>query len=153
MTERDSELQEKSGAVSTTDPLAVLFYVLVKDYLTAKQVEELLEKVQGAMPGAVVFNNGWLGRYAVELKDKLEELREDLEVGQITPRKVDTDDFEIIMPESKAVVLEKADAVLNQLQKTLPPEEFKRVQQEVKDYELEQAFENLMKKEDNGRKS
>ena len=41
MSERDVELRDKSGAVSTTDPLVVMWYLLVKEYLNISQAEEL----------------------------------------------------------------------------------------------------------------
>jgi hypothetical protein len=147
MNERDLELREKSGLISTTDPLAVLLYVLIKDYLTAQQMEDMLAKVKETMPGTVVFNNGWLGKYALELKGQIDQLREDQAVGKVGLNTYPQSTGVNVDTKARNVVLEDADEVLSQLQKTLPPEEFERVQQEVKDYELEQAFEGLMKEE------
>jgi hypothetical protein len=72
--ERENELQQKSGSVSSTDPVAVLLYMLAKDYLPVQKLEELFEKLSAVLPGTVVFNNGWLGQYATELAGKVRSL-------------------------------------------------------------------------------
>jgi hypothetical protein len=83
MNERDVELREKTGTVSTTDPLVVMWYLLAKEYLNLSQTEELLGKIRDTMPGSVVLNNGWLGNYAIDLAGQIDKMRQDNAVGQV----------------------------------------------------------------------
>lgn len=146
MNERDLELRQASGTVSTTDPFAAFLYVLIKDYLPANKLEEALIKVRGVMPGLLVFNNGWFGRYALDLKNKLDALREDA-VGKVEAD-TSTLTFTHTAQPGEETILEQAEAVLNRLQNTMPKEEFEQVKQDVKDYtqdhELDQAFKDLI---------
>jgi hypothetical protein len=48
--------------------------MLLKHYLTEQQAEELVSKVEGSMSSTVVFNNGWLGQYAINLRKTVEGL-------------------------------------------------------------------------------
>jgi len=131
MLEREIELREKSGNVSTTDPLSVFLYLLAKDYLTINQLETLLVQVQETMPGTVVFNNGWLGNYVVEIKNKIEAMRDEQSLNKISKKNEEQMD------------LDDAELILREIQNGLSEEEFEKIKKDVQEYEVEEMLKNI----------
>lgn len=65
-------LKERSGGHATQNPLAVFFYLLLRDKLTAGEVERLVQEVEEAPPGTVSqLSNGWVGRMAEDYAARL----------------------------------------------------------------------------------
>lgn len=67
--EEASELRERSGEVDSTDPVVALLYVLLRDHLPAADIEEAVQQVDKG--DAFMFTNGWLARYAIDLRERL----------------------------------------------------------------------------------
>lgn len=120
MRQREIELQDKSGKVSTSDPLTVFIYLLLKDYMTTGEVEAVLEQMIGLFPGYVKCNNGWMGLYAKNVKDKIEELREAND-----PKNFGNTESKIEAP------------VMDQLRNTMSDEDYKRFQEDVEEFKKE----------------
>lgn len=59
-----------SGSVSSSDRIVILFYHLLRDHLTPGQVETLVQEVE-SFDDEALFTNGWLARYAQNLRDRM----------------------------------------------------------------------------------
>lgn len=67
-----ASIAERSGQKSSTDPLVTFVYLLLRDHLTAGDMEELLK----ALPESQVlakFSNGWLASYAEDVVARLRQ--------------------------------------------------------------------------------
>ena len=65
----ENALYERSGEVTSTDPLVPLLYEIVRDHLPIGVIEEI---VQGIEIGTTyVFSNGWLAEYAKDAASRL----------------------------------------------------------------------------------
>ena len=64
--ERDARLRERSGAVSSRDPLACLLYVLARDHVPVALLESVVDELDAA-PGALHhYSNGYLAGWALD---------------------------------------------------------------------------------------
>lgn len=65
-------LKERSGGHTTQTPLAVFFYLLLRDHLPAGVIERLVQEVESTPPGAPTqLTNGWVGRMAEDYAARL----------------------------------------------------------------------------------
>ncbi len=63
---RDAALGERSGNVTSTDPLACLLYVLARDHVPVALLESVVDELAAA-PGALHhYSNGYLARWALD---------------------------------------------------------------------------------------
>lgn len=70
-----SNLREDSGAVDDTDPFVSLLYSLLRDYVCAGDLEDLVQEIEGAVAqGSYVtqYTNGYLAKYARNLVRRLQ---------------------------------------------------------------------------------
>jgi hypothetical protein len=68
---RTEELRAESGTVTYTDPLTSFFYQLLRDHMTAGDVEKIVSDIVQEAGKDVTFTNGWLAKYANNLADTL----------------------------------------------------------------------------------
>ncbi len=62
-------LRERSGSIEYDDKLVSFLYELMRDHLTAGQVEALVR--ESAHTGHTIYTNGWLANYAKDLASRL----------------------------------------------------------------------------------
>jgi len=75
-------LRTDSGEARTSDPLAVLFYLLMRDHLNFGAVESLVREVQDDIQGMkdrgvqpnFYLSNGWAAHYAENLANRIRAL-------------------------------------------------------------------------------
>lgn len=63
-------LRERTGRVTSSDPLVSFLYLLMRDRMTVGDVEQLVLEISADTPPAV-FTNGHLARYAKDLAARL----------------------------------------------------------------------------------
>ena len=120
----EAELREASGNQTSSDPVAILLYLLLKDHISPSALESVLNKVE-ELPGTVAFSNGWVGKYAIYAAQKLKRIK----VQLIEPKKPDDNQYDNIRG-----LMSAADF-----------EQFKRDVEEFKqDCELERVFDELI---------
>lgn len=77
--------RERSGEVTSNDPMVAFLYVLMRDHLPPGVVAELVNSSQPEHRDVLVddgqhlmtcfaFTNGWLARYAEDLVDRLKKI-------------------------------------------------------------------------------
>lgn len=66
-----TEMRARSGEVDSDDPLVGFLYILMRDHLTAGEVENIMELHIGATPKVYRFSNGWLASHAKDLARRL----------------------------------------------------------------------------------
>lgn len=59
---------QRSGSVTSSDPLVSFLYLLMRDHVTPGSIEEL---VRESKPEEAQYTNGWLASYAKDLADRL----------------------------------------------------------------------------------
>lgn len=64
-----SDLKERSGEVTSDDPLVAFLYVLMRDYLPVGIAERLVE--MHSYEETTSFTNGYLANYAKDLATRL----------------------------------------------------------------------------------
>lgn len=125
------ELRKESGNVSTMDPLSVFLYILISENIPLKKVEESFEKTKNIMPGPIIFNNGWLGKYVTYLIDRLQNLKNKEEVVLS------------LEPEMK----NDLNYIITNLEKRMGSDEAKRIKEELeefnRDLELNRIFDDV----------
>lgn len=68
----ENDIYERSGQVTSDDPVVAFLYVLMRDHLPTSIVEQI---VRGSKPEETsVFSNGWLASYAKDLAERLRAL-------------------------------------------------------------------------------
>ena len=84
-------LRERSGEVTSSDPMVSLFYELMRDAVPPGELERIVVNVC-IENTPVVFTNGYLARYAQDLADRLrakeqasKEVNDDRNVRQLGP--------------------------------------------------------------------
>ena len=65
MKRTNEEVRERSGTISSDDPLVLFFYTLIRDELPAGKVEALVTEAVNS--SAATFTNGYLATYAIDL--------------------------------------------------------------------------------------
>ena len=73
--ERINELREASGNVNYSDSLTSFLYILMRDYMPAGKVEELV--LNTTMAEECLYTNGWLAQYANNLADKINNAKQE----------------------------------------------------------------------------
>ena len=63
-------LRERSGNVQSTDPLVSFLYLLLRDHMTAGDVESMIIDCVGENADTA-FCNGYLAKYAEDLAQRL----------------------------------------------------------------------------------
>lgn len=63
-------MRRESGRVNSESKLVEFFYLLLRDYLPAGQVEEIMIKITG---GERQYTNGWLAQLAENIATRLTE--------------------------------------------------------------------------------
>lgn len=153
--DRELELKQKSGNQSSSDPVAVLLYMLAKDYLKPSQLEEILAKLGNVLPGVVVFNNGWLGQYAKELASKLADLKSaTLQSNQsaFVPSTIGVGGMTLQPSSSVSVTATKGPVsvegsmlnLLPHLERTMSPEEVDQIRRDIQEFESAQQVDGLL---------
>lgn len=79
--ERIVELRLTSGSVKSSDPLVSFLYELMRSYITPGDVETILANIieeqsnisKGNNKDYVIFTNGYLANYAINIASKLKE--------------------------------------------------------------------------------
>lgn len=137
--ERRSQLREKTGTISTTNPIDVFIYILLKDYLPSEKVEEIFFKVANSSQGTVVFNNGWLGKYAIDLREQLEK------INKISSNK----HLEKSISEKKDM-LNELDDLFENIQTNFDDDNIKRIKNDIE--EFKKVCEDVEIEIDNGDK-
>ena len=121
----DAELREASGNQTSSDPVAVLLYLLLKDHVIPSVMESVLGKVSELLPGTVAFSNGWVGKYAVYTAQRLKQVKVRVQAIEPVHQPADYDSIRDLMSEADF-------------------EQFKRDVEEFKqDCELERVFGEL----------
>lgn len=69
------EMRERTGSVTSRDPLVTFFYVLMRDELTPGKIEGLIMK-ECLNGEEIQFTNGHLANYAKDLADKFRDYRD-----------------------------------------------------------------------------
>lgn len=72
---RDAELKQVSGTFTTSDPIVVFLYLLLKDCVCPKQIECILESLSAIKSGPIILNNGWIAQYAENIKDSISSFK------------------------------------------------------------------------------
>ncbi len=67
---KNDELRERSGYVSFDSKLTSFLYELMRDYLPAGTIEEIIRSSESN--GKTIYSNGWLAKYADDLAKRLE---------------------------------------------------------------------------------
>ena len=66
------KLHERSGSYASSSPLVSFLYILMRDYLTSGDVEEILLKhVEETRGKAATFSNGWVAKHAEDVAERL----------------------------------------------------------------------------------
>ena len=67
-----TDLRVRSGVVSSQDRLVSFLYTLMRDHLTAGEVEAIVqEEVEPFADQVVEYSNGWLAEYAKDVAKRL----------------------------------------------------------------------------------
>lgn len=66
----NDELRERSGTVTDDRPLVEFIYGLIRDHLSAGQVEDLIRQLT-APQKTVVYTNGFIAKYAQDVANRL----------------------------------------------------------------------------------
>lgn len=66
---RRRKMFERSGEVSSADPLVGFLYLLTRDHVTPGTVEEIMKQVFQAPEST--YSNGWLAKYAMDVADRI----------------------------------------------------------------------------------
>jgi len=66
----NEELRELTGKVEIEDMLTHFLYLLVRDYLPAGIIEELVRKTE---KNKILYTNGYLAKYAELLSNRLKD--------------------------------------------------------------------------------
>lgn len=66
-----SEMREKSGNVHSKDPLVSFLYILMRDHLTAGDIENIMVNHVADAQSDCSFSNGWLANYAKDIASRL----------------------------------------------------------------------------------
>ena len=69
--DKNESMRERSGTVQITSKLVSFLYELLRDYLPAATVEELVRASEDT-PN-IVYTNGWLAQYAEDLANRLKD--------------------------------------------------------------------------------
>lgn len=64
----DETIRERSGLVNDSDKLVTFIYLLGRDHLPVGEIEEIMK---GISKDEFVFSNGWLAKYAQDVKNRL----------------------------------------------------------------------------------
>jgi hypothetical protein len=67
----EKSIRERSGNVSSSDPVVSFLYVLMRDYVPTADVEEIMQKIAGCSKEETQFSNGWLAQYAEDVASRL----------------------------------------------------------------------------------
>jgi hypothetical protein len=87
----NEEMRLASGGVRSEDPLVKFFYLLIRDYMPAGDIESLMNSVENYKSDIpTVFTNGWLAEYAMNLAKRLrkDSEREHVMMAWIEPDQV-----------------------------------------------------------------
>jgi hypothetical protein len=74
----NNELRERSGSITSTDPLVSFLYELLRDHLPAADVEHL---VRNASSEPTTYSNGYLANYAIDLATRLREAKKKVTIN------------------------------------------------------------------------
>ena len=66
--EQNKELRERSGSVSSTDPVVSFLYDLIRDHLPIGTVESIVRECPAV---ETHFTNGYLANYCIDLAKRL----------------------------------------------------------------------------------
>lgn len=64
------DLTQRSGDVTSSDPLVAFLYTLMRDTLPPGDIERMLRQCG---PTTVVYTNGWLAEYAKDVAQRLRQ--------------------------------------------------------------------------------
>lgn len=62
-------MRERSGSINSNSKLVSFLYLLMRDHLPAGVIEEIIRDAEETTD--CQFTNGWLAKYAEDLKDRL----------------------------------------------------------------------------------
>jgi hypothetical protein len=68
--EKTEDLREASGAMGSENRLVCLLYLLMRDYVTPGEMEEMVRETEKHK--SYNFSNGWLAKYAIHLQGRVE---------------------------------------------------------------------------------
>jgi hypothetical protein len=57
----------RSGNFNSSDPLTCMFYLLLRDHMSAGDLENIVKEATKILDGTRQFTNGWLGQYAQDM--------------------------------------------------------------------------------------
>lgn len=60
-----------SGNIKSSSPLALVFYLLLRDYLPSGTLEAVVSEVEERKNIMNNFTNGWTGQHAINLADRI----------------------------------------------------------------------------------
>ena len=66
-------IRQRSGQVSSSDPLVIFLYVLLRDHVTPGHIEELMKTNLNHNGEVCQFSNGWLATYAMDIASRLKK--------------------------------------------------------------------------------
>lgn len=72
MTDENKEMRERSGHVTSDDPLVSFLYLLARDKLPVGSIERLLQEVAQDNAKTITYTNGWLAAWAQNAAQRLQ---------------------------------------------------------------------------------
>lgn len=64
-------IRQRSGGFDCDDPLVELLYVLLRDHIQPADLEKLVADIRSCKHMSAEYSNGWLGRYAQDLAQRI----------------------------------------------------------------------------------
>lgn len=92
----NEEVRIASGEFKSTDPLTLLFYLLMRDKLPAGEVEQIIMDMEKSLAKneSVEYTNGWLAQYAFNLSSRIDDLFDEDEESDDS-EEISSDDWNI----------------------------------------------------------
>lgn len=77
-TEKDflENMRNRSGRVTSRDPLVEFFYLLIRDEVPLHKVEDIVREIEKNIDEDVLFTNGWMANYAKDVVVRIREIAE-----------------------------------------------------------------------------
>ncbi len=69
------EMRTRSGDVSDSDPIVGLLYDLLRDHIQPGDLEDLVRTACENADKVMVYSNGWLAQYAIDMVKRLDIAR------------------------------------------------------------------------------
>ena len=66
----NEKMRNMSGNVRSADKMVIFLYTLMRDEIPSGKIEEIIQEIDD-MQGEVLFTNGWLAKYAINIAGRL----------------------------------------------------------------------------------